>query len=474
VFVGTIAGALLATAGAAAVVLRTLRAPPAPARVAVELPLLEPRAPEEVERLLAVPVEDALASLPGLQRMESLSGASGVRVMLSLERLADASATRAEIRARLAGALGRLPVDSAKVAVETVAATVPVRWTLASAALTPFELAELERRAAREVSAVAGVVRVESCGPVPEWQAVVDPARAAALGLTAGDVWRALAAPGAPRTLSAERLRDTPIDIAGRRVGLAEVARIERTASAGGCRAPGQQSALETGTAWLAATAAATAGPAIEARLRSLALPATATLEIVAPMPGARSLRLRVAGPDLDEFDRIATRLRRALEADPAVHAFPARPPGKLALRALRRDRLAELGIAPAEASEALALAGEGLDIGEVEEGEGTTAVRLRWGGEGPDAPAVLLRARGGSAVPFGMVIEEQVVLDRPILRDAREHAVELQIEVRSGAERDRRHALDLVTVTPIPVGYRVYRVDDPKEPGGLLDEARR
>ena len=67
--------------------------------------------PDEVERLIARPLEDAFGTLSNLKSMESTSGANDARVRIEFEAGTDMDLASMEVRDRIDQTRGELPSD---------------------------------------------------------------------------------------------------------------------------------------------------------------------------------------------------------------------------------------------------------------------------------------------------------------------------------------------------------------------------
>lgn len=199
----------------------------------------------EVSRLVAEPVEEAVAATPGLVELRSVSRNAEVTTTLRFAWGTDMATTTLGVRERLDNARSRLPEKAER---PTLLTSDPGERPIAVLALTgPGDLRSLARTAkdvhARRLEQLDGVASVAVVGaPEDEIRVDVDPARLRALGLTSDDVARAIksanaSAPGGTirrgqfrfsvRTLtelrSLDDIRATPVGPARGGITLADV-----------------------------------------------------------------------------------------------------------------------------------------------------------------------------------------------------------------------------------------------------------
>lgn len=175
----------------------------------VTLPVLTVRATwtgaaaEEVARLVAEPIEEAVAATPGLVELRSGSRTGETTVTLRFGWGTDMAATTLQVRERLDAARSRLPERADR---PTLLTSDPGERPIAILALGGADLRETARVArdvhARRLEQLDGVASVAVVGaPVDEIRVQLDPDRLRALNLTPEDVARAIkagnaAAPG--------------------------------------------------------------------------------------------------------------------------------------------------------------------------------------------------------------------------------------------------------------------------------------
>jgi HAE1 family hydrophobic/amphiphilic exporter-1 len=181
----------------------------------VALPVLTVRtaypgaAAAEVSRLVAEPVEEAVAATPGLVELRSVSRNGTATTTLRFAWGTRMPATVLQVRERLDNARSVLPAEAER---PTLLTSDPGERPIAILAVAgPGDLRTAARTArdvhARRLEQLAGIASVAIVGaPQDEIRIDLDPERLRALGLTPGDVAQAVrtanvAARGAVRTL---------------------------------------------------------------------------------------------------------------------------------------------------------------------------------------------------------------------------------------------------------------------------------
>ncbi len=152
--------------------------------------------PEQIEREVVEPIEEALAQVEGVRRIAAFAerGRGEITVTLGLER--DVDAALQEAQSRLAGVVRRLPRD---VDPPSISKTNPADEPILRLAMTgPQPLPELtdiaRRQVAEALQTVPGVGEVQIWGSAGRTLRIwLDTDRLAAYGLTAADVSRAIA-----------------------------------------------------------------------------------------------------------------------------------------------------------------------------------------------------------------------------------------------------------------------------------------
>lgn len=148
--------------------------------------------PEEVERTLVRPVEEALATLPGLANMFSQSRGDGGGVFIEFSDWSrDVSIAAGEARDRIDAIRPELPDDFQRYFVMKFSTTdEPVlRLRFTSERDLRNEYAMLERNFKRRMERIAGVARVDIVGvEQPEVEIAIDPMRLGAHNLSLNDL----------------------------------------------------------------------------------------------------------------------------------------------------------------------------------------------------------------------------------------------------------------------------------------------
>src|SRR5215510_8496771 len=160
--------------------------------------------PEEVETLVTKPVEDAVAGINGVKRVQSRSTDSLSTVGVELRLEVDAQNAAAEVREKVAAIRSRLPreIEDPTILRFDVAA-LPI-MTFAVGSTLPSDIArrQVEDDLKPLIEQIDGVAAVEvNGGDVREIQVDLDPGRLEALGI--------------PATLVAERLSAENLDLPG-------------------------------------------------------------------------------------------------------------------------------------------------------------------------------------------------------------------------------------------------------------------
>ncbi len=202
--------------------------------------------PEEVERRVTRPVEEALATLPGIEGMRSESSDSGAQIFIRFDWGQDLAVKGVEARDKIDAVRDDLPADLERIQIRKFeAGSIPVLTLRVSAERDLADAYDmLERNLKRRIERLPGVSRVELYGVEPkEVRIELSAARVAAHGvdlrqlaatlqranfaLTAGDfieAGRRYYVKPEGRFASLEQIRAMVIDARGLRLGdIAEV-----------------------------------------------------------------------------------------------------------------------------------------------------------------------------------------------------------------------------------------------------------
>jgi HAE1 family hydrophobic/amphiphilic exporter-1 len=178
-------------------------------------------APEEIETEITDKIEEAVNTISGIDQLTSISaeGVSQVIVMFELEKDADVAAQ--EVRDRVNSVLRDLPRDADPPVIEKIDPDATPVLSLAVSAPAPIrdvtEYADKVLR--RRLEPVSGVGQIKLIGGRKrQINVIADPARLAALGLTAADLAGGLASQNAqlPGGRVEQGLRDLTLRTYGR------------------------------------------------------------------------------------------------------------------------------------------------------------------------------------------------------------------------------------------------------------------
>ena len=177
-------------------------------------------APTQMESEITRKVEDAVATIAGIEQMTSTVDEGASTTSIEFRFGTDLSAALDDVRDAMTRIRSDLPADANEPIVSrvTTAGGAIVTWSVASDNMTDTELSWfVDLTVTRELSAVPGVGRVTRVGGVArEIRVDLDPDRMAALGATASDVSRQLrriqaeypGRRGPPRRARADRAHD--------------------------------------------------------------------------------------------------------------------------------------------------------------------------------------------------------------------------------------------------------------------------
>ena len=153
-------------------------------------------APTQMESEVTRKVEDAVATIAGIEQMTSTVDEGASTTSIEFRFGTDLSAALDDVRDAMTRIRSDLPADANEPIVSrvTTAGGAIVTWSVASDNMTDTELSWfVDLTVTRELSAVPGVGRVTRVGGVArEIRVDLDPDRMAALGATASDVSRQL------------------------------------------------------------------------------------------------------------------------------------------------------------------------------------------------------------------------------------------------------------------------------------------
>jgi multidrug efflux pump subunit AcrB len=153
-------------------------------------------APTQMESEITRKVEDAVATIAGIEQMTSTVDEGASTTSIEFRFGTDLSAALDDVRDAMTRIRQDLPPDANEPIVSRVTTSggAIVTWTVASDTMTDTELSWfVDLTVTRELSAVPGVGRVSRVGGVDrEIRVDLDPDRMAALGVTAADVSRQL------------------------------------------------------------------------------------------------------------------------------------------------------------------------------------------------------------------------------------------------------------------------------------------
>src|ERR671912_2886565 len=163
--------------------------------------------PEEVETLVTRPIEDAVAGINGVKRVESRSTEGFARVGLELRLEVDAQNAAAEVREKVAAIRSQLPaeIEDPTIVRFYVAALPIMTFAVGSTQRSDVTRRQVEDDLKPLLEQIDGVAAVEvNGGEVREIQVELDPGRLEALGL--------------PVAVVAEKLASENLDLPGGRV----------------------------------------------------------------------------------------------------------------------------------------------------------------------------------------------------------------------------------------------------------------
>jgi heavy metal efflux system protein len=182
-------------------------------------------AAEELESSLSIPMETALAGLPGARRVRSLNQLGVSQISVEFEPEADYQRSRQLVAERVQEATARLPPGTEPPLISSLTGRLNEVMELSLEAepgkadlMTLRDLAEFELR--NRLLAVSGVSAVERLGGyLRQFQVQIDPDRMVARGVSLDDVLHAVE--GANRDASAGFITQGPIEWSVRAIGRA-------------------------------------------------------------------------------------------------------------------------------------------------------------------------------------------------------------------------------------------------------------
>ncbi|HET9836036.1 MAG TPA: efflux RND transporter permease subunit, partial [Rhodanobacteraceae bacterium] len=129
--------------------------------------------PSEIERTIVHPVEDALAALPGIQKMQSTSRADGAQIMLQFKWGENVAVKAVQAREKIDAIRADLPSDLQRYTVQKFSTSdQPIlQLRIASSRNLANSYALLDRVLKRPLERIPGVARVDINGvQAPELQ----------------------------------------------------------------------------------------------------------------------------------------------------------------------------------------------------------------------------------------------------------------------------------------------------------------
>jgi multidrug efflux pump subunit AcrB len=436
------------------------------ARVSVSAPGLSAT---QVESQVTEPLEQALSSIAGLDSLRSTSsaGLSVIELRVTTEGV-EATPAMTLLREALGAVQRQLPQDVDPPILQRVELDrVEQRFLLTSDTMSRVELSQwIDEELRRKVEVQVGVREVQTCGALEsELRIELDPQRLRAMGLTPGEVQRAIESsaldvPGG--RIGDFRLRTSHrnlealenVSLGKNELRLRDVATFERTGRPGRCRT--DDGVLVTLDLFPSSKPNVPTHPAV--KLSSLVparmvtyessgeppprIPgAVVTLEgnevraffaeapTTPPLVPGLQLRsvdephtlLRVSGPDFEELTRLATKLRDELAKEPGArwvgNPWPTVAPEKV----ITPSRDAR------DVASTLELVLAGKDVGELED---RTRIRLHVASSLEDA--VL---EDGRRLTDAVRIEETLA-PRALLRVNRQRTVELETSLEASTAK--------------------------------------
>lgn len=142
--------------------------------------------PEEIEELITRPVEDALATLPGIKQLRSFSNSDSARFQIEFDWDVQTDAASFEVRSKLDSIRSQLPAAANRILMFTASAAdqpvLTIRLSANQDLSTQYEV--IDRQLKRPLERLDGVARVQIAGVEPqEVRILVDSGRMAAHGV---------------------------------------------------------------------------------------------------------------------------------------------------------------------------------------------------------------------------------------------------------------------------------------------------
>lgn len=151
--------------------------------------------PAEIERTITHPVEDALAALPGIQKMQSTSRADDAQIMLQFKWGENVAVKAVQAREKIDAIRADLPSDLQRYTVQKFSTSdQPIlQLRIASSRNLSNSYALLDRVLKRPLERIPGVARVDINGvQAPELQIQVSAERLAAHGVSLNQLYQRL------------------------------------------------------------------------------------------------------------------------------------------------------------------------------------------------------------------------------------------------------------------------------------------
>ncbi|HXS73585.1 MAG TPA: efflux RND transporter permease subunit [Rhodanobacteraceae bacterium] len=151
--------------------------------------------PSEIERTIARPVEDALAALPGIQKMNSTSRADGTQIFLQFKWGENVAVKAVQAREKIDAIRADLPSDLQRYTVQKFSTSdQPIlQLRIASERNLANSYALLDRELKRPIERIPGVARVDIGGvQAPELQIELSAQRLAAHGVSLNQLYQRL------------------------------------------------------------------------------------------------------------------------------------------------------------------------------------------------------------------------------------------------------------------------------------------